>query len=71
MSEPRKLWTPGQKMPPRVAQMAFALFAEHFKASFTNRQVADEWRDDEKVYRRCVQMAETIYKIENEEKPHD
>lgn len=67
MSEEKKLWVPGQKMPDRVKQLSLMMFIEVFKARFARPEVFKEW-SYEVFYRQCIEMAETIYKIENEEK---
>jgi ribonucleotide reductase beta subunit family protein with ferritin-like domain len=65
----QKLWTPDQKVPESVRKMAFLFFLEHLKASFSNRQVADEWITDKDVYRRCIAMAKSVHEVDAENDP--
>lgn len=56
----KKIWVPSKKLPDRVKNLALQLFIEEFKSQ-------PNWEGTEKEYRRCLEAAQIIYRIENED----
>lgn len=65
-NQPNKLWIPKAKLSDRAIEMAWQLFLAKWRTTVesTSRLPAD-W-SDETVYRRCLEAALTIEKIEAE-----
>lgn len=62
---PTKIWTPGQKLPERVKQIALMLFIECWKSWWVRD---DSWpTEEEQTYRDCINTAQMIHRIEQEE----
>lgn len=64
----KKIWTPGQKLPDRVKQIALLLFLERWKTSTAGRaQLPDIVAETGQAYRMCIEAAKAIYEVEMEE----
>lgn len=62
----KQIWTPGQKLPERVKELAAVFFVEAWKSALVKNANLVEFRDNAaETYQGCITMARTLVEIDN------
>lgn len=66
----KELYVPGQKLGPWVQTAAWELFKEAWTDALKTGEILTP-KSAEAIYRRCLELAWSVHKINQEERPYD